>query len=219
MPILVAGKFSSSTKSQICDGLDIVACAEDADEAIALLCHESFDLVLIGMSAALRDDGFDLIRRLRASENDTPVLALTGSRVHDKLEAIGLGADEALSDPVDPVELRGRIGSILRRHRAFGRPLRRLGDLKLCLTARKAAFREAPLNLTAKEFSILELLVLREGSVLTKASFMDHLYAGTDEPDGRIIDVFMCKLRKKLERVGAGALISVVWGLGYMVSL
>lgn len=217
MPILMVGKFSSSMASQICDAQDIVVFADDADQAIALLCQESYDLVLIGMAAAARENGFDLIRRLRASKNDTPVLALTGSQVHDKVEAIGLGADEALADPIDPIELRGRIRSVLRRHRAFGRPLRRLGDLNLCLITREASFREVPLNLTAKEFSILELLVLREGSVLTKASVMDHLYTRTEEPDGRIIDVFMCKLRKKLERVGAGSLIGVVWGLGYMI--
>jgi two-component system cell cycle response regulator CtrA len=217
MPILMVGNFSSSMRSQIGDRRDIIVCEEGADEAIELLCLESYDLVLVGMAAALRGDGFDLIRRLRASENDTPVLALTGPHAHDKVEAIGLGADEALADPVDPIELRGRIEAIVQRHRAFGRPLRRLGKLELCLIKRKASFREVPLNLTAREFSILELLVLREGSVLTKASFMDHLYTETDGPDGRIIDVFMCKLRKKLERVGGGPLISVVWGHGYTI--
>jgi two-component system cell cycle response regulator CtrA len=84
----------------------------------------------------------------------------------------------------------------------FRRPVLRVGDLTLCLIRREAWFREAPLNLTGKEFSVLELLVLCKGSVLTKASFLDHLYTGTDKPDGRIIDVFICKLRKKLERAG-----------------
>jgi CheY-like chemotaxis protein len=84
MPILMAGRFSSSTTSQVCDDRDIVVCAQDSDEAIALLRHESNDLVLIGMAAPLPEDRLDLIRRLRASGNDTPVLALTGPQVHDK---------------------------------------------------------------------------------------------------------------------------------------
>ena len=88
----------------------------------------------------------------------------------------------------------------------------RLGDLSLCQIKREASFREASLSLTPKEFSILELLVLRRGSVLIKSSFLDYLYGGTGEPDGRIIDVYICKLRKKLERAGAGRLVSVVWG-------
>jgi two-component system, cell cycle response regulator CtrA len=217
MPILMVGRFSSSMRSQIRDPQDIIVCAEGSDEAIELLFLESYDLILVDMAAALREDGFDLIRRLRASENDTPVLALTGPHIHDQVEAIGLGADEALADPVDPIELRGRVEAIVQRHRGLGRPLRRVGKLELCLIKRKASFRGVPLNLTAREFSILELLVLREGSVLTKASFMDHLYTETDEPDGRIIDVFICKLRKELARVGSGPLISVVWGHGYKI--
>ena len=73
------------------------------------------------------------------------------------------------------------------------------------------------MHLTGKEYSILELLVLRKGMVLTKEAFLNHLYGGMDEPEVKIIDVFVCKLRKKLARAGAEGIIGTIWGRGYMI--
>jgi two-component system cell cycle response regulator CtrA len=217
MPILMVEKLFSVTTSHIGDEFGIVVCAEDADEAISLLRHESYDLVLLGMGSP-PEDGFELIRRMRACGDDTPVLALTGPRAEDRAEALRLGADEALTDPVDPVTLDAQVAAILERARGTVRPVLRVGDLHLYLPAAEARFRDMPLNLTPVEFSILELLIRCKGSVLTKATFLGHAYAAVDEPDCRIVDVLICKLRKKLERAGTGRLISVVWGCGYMIS-
>jgi two-component system cell cycle response regulator CtrA len=217
MSILLVEMYPSASTSHIGDDHGVIVCAEDADEAIALLRHDSFDLVVIGM-AALPDDGFDLIRRMRRAGDDTPIVALTQDGTDDAVIARGLGANEALADPVDPAALHACICATLRRAEDGGRPMLRLGDLSLCLTMRDAWFRQASLNLTAGEFSILELLVVRKGSVLTRTTFLNHLLSEMDKPDGKIIDVLMCKLRKKLERAGAGRLISVVWGHGYMIS-
>jgi two-component system, cell cycle response regulator CtrA len=217
MSILLVEMYPSQATSHIGDDHGVIVCAEDADEAIALLRHDSFDLVLISM-LALPEDGFDLIRRMRRSGDDTPIVALTRGGTDDEVTARGLGADKALADPVDPAELNACIHANLRRAGDVEPPMLRLGDLSLCLTTRDSWFRQASLNLTAGEFSILELLVLRKGSVLTRTTFLKHLFSEMEKPDGRIIDVLMCKLRKKLERAGAGRLISIVWGHGYMIS-
>jgi two-component system cell cycle response regulator CtrA len=217
MSILLVEMYPSQATSQIGDSHGVIVCAEDADEAIALLRHDSFDLVLINM-AALPDDGFDLIRRMRRAGDDTPIVALTRAGPDDGVAARALGANAALADAVDPAALHACICANLRRAVDGGRPMLRLGDLSLCLTTRDASFRQASLNLTAGEYSILELMVVRKGLVLTRTSLLNHLFSAREKPDGRIIDVLMCKLSKKLERAGAGRLISIVWGRGYMIS-
>ena len=217
MRILLVEKIRSVVTSHIGDDRLLVACAEDADEAISLLQQEPYDLVLLSMAEQSKD-GFGLIRRMRASGNDTPVLALTGSRFDDKIEALRLGADEALAEPIDPAELKARITSVLRHRREVGQPLLRMGDLSLCLTTRTVRFGDRLVQLSPKEFAMLELMVRHQGTILTKATFLNHLYNGVDDvPDARIIDVFICKLRKKLERAGAGDVISIVWVQGYML--
>lgn len=216
MTVLLVEKFSSPATLRIGDDHGIVVCAEDADEAMSLMRDESYDLVLVGI-ASLGEDGFDLIRRLRAAGNDTPLLALTGPHMADRTAAVTLGADEALAEPVEAAELSERMTLLLRHNRGVGPPVLRLGDLRLFPDVREAQFHETALNLTANEYSILELLVLRKGSVLTRTNFLERLYGGKRRPDGRIIDVMICKLRKKLQRAGAGRLVSVEWGHGYMI--
>jgi two-component system, cell cycle response regulator CtrA len=217
MRILLVENICSVATSHISDDLFLVACAEDADEALSLLQHEYYDLVLLNMGAQ-PTDGFDLIRRMRASGNDTPVLALTGPWVDDKTEALRLGADEALTEPVDPAALRVRIKAVLRHRRSVRQSLLWLGDLSLCLTLREVRFGNKLIRLSPKEFAMLELMVLRKGTILTKATFLNHLYIGADEEtEARLIDVSICKLRKKLRRAGAGDLICIVWGHGYII--
>jgi two-component system cell cycle response regulator CtrA len=89
--------------------------------------------------------------------------------------------------------------------------------VELNLDSREVAVDGREVHLTGKEYSILELLVLRKGMVLTKEAFLNHLYGGMDEPEMKIIDVFICKLRKKLAQAGADSLIGTVWGRGYMI--
>jgi two-component system cell cycle response regulator CtrA len=93
----------------------------------------------------------------------------------------------------------------------------RVGNLQLNLDSREVSIDSQLIHLTGKEYAILELLVLRKGMVLTKEAFLNHLYGGMDEPEMKIIDVFICKLRKKLAIAGAGNLIGTVWGRGYMI--
>ena len=89
--------------------------------------------------------------------------------------------------------------------------------MELNLDSREVTIDGRGIHLTGKEYSILELLVLRKGMVLTKEAFLNHLYGGMDEPEVKIIDVFVCKLRKKLARAGAEGIIGTIWGRGYMI--
>jgi two-component system cell cycle response regulator CtrA len=199
------------------DGNAVIERAESADEAMSLLLLETYDLALLDMML-IPDDGFDLIRRLRKSRNDTPILALTGVAACDRTIALRLGADDAMPDPVDSGELRARMRSVVRRSVVQSDSLVQLGDLGVNLATGDVSFSDAAIRLTRKEFSILELMVRRRNQMVTKQTILNHLYGGTDEPCAKIVDVFVCKLRKKLEHAGLVGAITTIWGGGYMMA-
>jgi two-component system cell cycle response regulator CtrA len=118
---------------------------------------------------------------------------------------------------MDIGELTARIQAVFRRHRGYSRSVLKVGDLSLSVETREVRFRDRLIHVTGKEYSTLELLVLRRGQFITKDMFLNHLYGGMDEPDTKIIDVLVCKLRKKLTTAGADGLIGTVWGRGYVL--
>ncbi len=187
------------------DGLEI---AKLYDYDIILL-----DLVLPDM------DGVDVLRRLRQARVETPVLVLSGlSQSENKVRCLAGGADDYLTKPFDKRELVARIQAIVRRSKGHAHSEIRTGRLAVNLATRTVAVDERPLHLTGKEYGILELLSLRKGTTLTKEMFLNHLYGGLDEPELKIIDVFICKLRKKLVAATRGEhYIETVWGRGYVL--
>lgn len=190
---------------------------QSGEEAVEMLRHYDYDLSVLELM--LPDiEGYEIVRRARAARVATPIVVLSGlTRPQAKVKAFSVGADDYLTKPFDPEELVARMQAILRRSKGFSEPTLRVGALKLSLDSREVTVNDAPVHLTGKEYSILELLVLRKGMVLTKDAFLNHLYGGMDEPEMKIIDVFICKLRKKLQAAGAGNLITTVWGRGYML--
>ena len=195
----------------------VVDQAETGEEGIELLRHYDYDIVVLDL--ILPDmEGFDVLRRMRHARNSTPVLVLSGmARAQAKVKALGIGADDFMTKPFDRAELLARVQAVVRRSKGFSQPTLRLGGLQISLDSRDVTVNGQPVHLTGKEYAILELLVLRKGMVLTKEAFLNHLYGGMDEPEMKIIDVFICKLRKKLALAGAGSLIGTVWGRGYMI--
>ncbi|WP_158743955.1 response regulator transcription factor CtrA [Acidisphaera sp. L21] len=195
----------------------IVDTTDTGEEALELVKHYDYDIVVLDLM--LPDmEGYEVVRRMRAARMETPVLILSGlSRPGAKVKGFGMGADDFISKPFDKAELVARMQAVVRRSKGYSQPTLRVGALQLNLDSREVLVSGNPVHLTGKEYSILELLVLRKGMVLTKEAFLNHLYGGMDEPEMKIIDVFICKLRKKLAQAGAGNLIGTVWGRGYMM--
>ncbi len=195
----------------------VVDAADTGEEALELLRHYDYDIVVLDLM--LPDmEGYEVVRRMRAARNDVPVLILSGlSRPQAKVKGLGVGADDFITKPFDKAELVARMQAIVRRSKGFSQPSLRVGKLRLNLDSREVLVDDSQVPLTGKEYAILELLVLRKGMVLTKEAFLNHLYGGMDEPEMKIIDVFICKLRKKLQAAGADGLIGTVWGRGYML--
>jgi len=195
----------------------IVDQTDTGEEALELVRHYDYDIVVLDL--LLPDmEGYEVVRRMRSSRVETPVLILSGlTRPQAKVKGFGMGADDYITKPFDKAELVARIQAVIRRSKGYSQPLLKIGNLQLNLDSRDVLVDGNQVHLTGKEYAILELLVLRKGMVLTKEAFLNHLYGGIDEPEMKIIDVFICKLRKKLAQSGAGNLIGTVWGRGYMM--
>ena len=164
-------------------------------------------------------NGTEVIRRLRASSVKTPVIVLSGlSDCKDKVGCLDIGADDYVTKPFDGKELVSRVQAVIRRSKGHADSIIRIGRMTVNLQARRVEVDGNVVHLTSKEYSILELLCLRKGATLTKDVFLNHLYGGMDEPELKIIDVFVCKLRKKLmDALGGESYIETVWGRGYSI--
>ncbi|WP_415427451.1 response regulator transcription factor [Acetobacter okinawensis] len=191
--------------------------ARSGQNAIELLRNYDYGLAII--TTTLPDmDGYTILNTLRTLKVATPVIILSDVDTPDaKIRAFALGADDYLAESFETAELIARVQAILRRSNGYAHPIAQVGSLTLNLNNHTVTVGNRPIHLTGKEFAILELLVLRKGIAQTKETFLNHLYGGRDEPDIKIIDVFICKLRKKLQTVGAEDLISTVWGRGYIL--
>jgi two-component system cell cycle response regulator CtrA len=179
-----------------------------------------YDYDIIILDLMLPDmDGYDVLKQLRASKVETPILILSGlAELDNKIQGLGFGADDYLTKPFDKRELMARIHAIVRRSQGHAHSEIVVGRVRVNLDSRTVQVNDTPVHLTGKEYGILELLALRKGSTLTKEQFLNHLYGGMDEPEVKIIDVFICKLRKKLEDASGGDnYIETVWGRGYVL--
>ncbi len=186
------------------------------EEGVDLAKIYDYDIVLLDLN--LPDmSGYDVLRSLRSAKVHTPILILSGlAGIEDKVRGLGLGADDYLSKPFHKVELIARIHALVRRSKGHADSVIATGDLIVNLETRNAEHYGQKLHLTGKEYQMLELLALRKGSTLTKEMFLNHLYGDLDEPDAKIIDVFICKIRKKLINASGGQdYIETIWGRGY----
>ena len=188
------------------------------EEGVDLAKLYDYDLMLLDLN--LPDmTGLEVLRQLRLARVDTPILILTGADDTDsKLKGFGFGADDYLTKPFHREELVARIHAIIRRSKGHAQSVIKTGEISVNLDAKTVEVNGRAVHLTGKEYQMLELLSLRKGTTLTKEMFLNHLYGGMDEPELKIIDVFICKLRKKLsEATGGGNHIETVWGRGYVL--
>ena len=188
------------------------------EEGIDLAKLYDYDLILLDL--VLPDiNGHDVLRQLRVARIDTPILILSGETdTENKMRGFGSGADDYLTKPFHREELIARIHAIIRRSKGHSQSIIKTGDIEVNLNGKTVEVRRNTVHLTGKEYQMLELLSLRKGTTLTKEMFLNHLYGGMDEPELKIIDVFICKLRKKLsEATGRENHIETVWGRGYVL--
>jgi two-component system cell cycle response regulator CtrA len=188
------------------------------EEGIDLGKIYDYDIILLDLN--LPDmSGFDVLRKLRVSKVKSPVLILSGvAGIEDKIKGLGFGADDYLTKPFHKDELVARIHAIVRRSRGHAQSIINTDDLCVNLDNKTVEISGARVHVTGKEYQMLELLALRKGTTLTKEMFLSHLYGGMDEPEMKIVDVFICKLRKKLANASGGKdYIETVWGRGYVM--
>ncbi len=212
---MMASSLKSMFESEkiICD---VTALGEDGLEIGKMY---DYDLIILDLN--LPDiNGYEVTRRLRGGQIHTPVLVISGmDGVEDKLKAFDIGIDDYVTKPFKKPELLARVQAVIRRSRGHSDTVIKTGKMEVNLQKKIVSVEGEPLALTPKEYAILELLSLRKGTTLTKEMFLNHLYGGIDEPELKIIDVFICKLRRKLLQILGDdeQCIQTVWGRGYIL--
>jgi two-component system cell cycle response regulator CtrA len=199
------------------DGFNVY-CTDLGEEGLDLGKLYDYDIILLDLN--LPDmHGYDVLKKLRLSKVNTPILILTGmAEMENKVKGLGFGADDYVTKPFHKEELIARIHAIVRRSKGHSQSVIKTGKLSVNLDTKTVEVSEQRVHLTGKEYAMLELLSLRKGTTLTKEMFLNHLYGGMDEPELKIIDVFICKLRKKLAAAtGGDNYIETVWGRGYVL--
>ncbi len=199
------------------DGFNVYT-TDLGEEGVDLGKVYDYDIILLDLN--LPDmTGFDVLKSLRVSKVNTPILILTGQGdIETKVRGLGFGADDYMTKPFHKDELVARIHAIVRRSKGHSQSVITTGKLVVNLDAKTVEVAGLRVHLTGKEYQMLELLSLRKGTTLTKEMFLNHLYGGMDEPELKIIDVFICKLRKKLAAATVGEhYIETVWGRGYVL--
>jgi two-component system cell cycle response regulator CtrA len=188
------------------------------EEGVDLGKLYDYDIIMLDLN--LPDvSGYEVLRTLRVSKVKTPILILSGlAGIEDKIKGLGFGADDYMTKPFHKNELVARIHAIVRRSKGHAQSVIQTGDLVINIGTKSVAVQGQRVYLTSKEHQMLELLGLRQGKTVSKEQFLNHLYGGIEEPEQKIIDVFMCKLRKKLSRASGGKdYIETVWGRGYVL--
>jgi two-component system cell cycle response regulator CtrA len=188
------------------------------EEGIDLGKLYDYEIILLDLN--LPDmSGFEVLRSLRVSKVKTPILILSGlAGIEVKCKGLGYGADDYMTKPFHKDELVSRIHAIVRRSKGHAQSVIQIRELVLNLDRKMVEVSGVPVSFTGMEYKMLELLMLQKDKPVSKEMFLNHLYGGMDEPEVKIIDVFICKLRKKLANASGGEnFIETIWGRGYVL--
>ncbi|MGV3279105.1 response regulator transcription factor [Rickettsiales bacterium LUAb2] len=191
----------------------------NGEEAIEYINAYEYDLIMLDIMLPGNQNGYDVLSYIRENKKlHTPVLMLSGlSDSPKKVISLNKGADDYLTKPFDKQELLARINAIVRRHQGYSSSIIVIGDLKIDIDKRQVTINDKLVPVTTKEYNIVQILALRKGKTVSKESLLDALYNGLDEPEPKIIDVFICKLRKKFKKMSKNShhYIETIWGQGY----
>jgi len=187
----------------------------DGEEGLVYGMAVDYDLIILDIMLPRRD-GLSVLRELRVKEVKTPILLLTAkATIESKVEGLDSGSDDYLTKPFDLRELVSRVNALLRRN-SVDQPVQlTIADLTLDPVKRIARRGERALELTAREFSLLEYLMRKKGHALSRSQIMDHVWSGEFEGTSNIVDVYIKYLRGKVDLPGSTKLIHTVWGVGY----
>ncbi|MBR0641351.1 response regulator transcription factor [Plastoroseomonas hellenica] len=211
-PMNVIGKVRALQLATI-----TVDTAKSGEDAVDMTRHFDYDVMILGVSLADMT-GVEALRRLRARNISVPAIATTKSGdLAAVVQALDIGADDCITPATDRTEFLARVRSVIRRSKGFARSALTAANLTLDIQSKDVTIESRAVNLTGKEQSIMELLIMRKGVVQSKEAILTHLYNGIDEPEMKIIDVFICKLRRKLAEAGFSGAIGTVWGRGYVL--
>lgn len=193
----------------------VVDTATDGTEGGWMAAEYPLDIAIIDLGLP-GQDGISIIQQLRAAEQDYPVLILTArSRWQDKVEGLEAGADDYLTKPFQMEELLARVRALIRRSGRWTQSELTSGPFTLDTTSQKVSNNDGVINLTAYEYRLLEYLILHAGEVLSKTRLTEHIYAEDDERDSNVIEVFIRRLRKKLDPDSKLQPIETLRGRGY----
>ena len=197
--------------------LAVIDETSDVEEVLDLVKFYDYDVVLLRIAQDRLGD-IDLIRRLRLARTKASIVVLTRSlNEAGRLRVLQAGADDLIVEALSHEEVFMKVQNLVRRSRGFQDNALRIGAVEINMNAKKLYAKGQAVPLTKKEYQIAEILALRKGAVLSKEAILDHLYGGLDEPNPKIIDVFVCKIRKKLQMLGVDDFVETNWGHGYMV--
>jgi DNA-binding response OmpR family regulator len=209
-PILADGLITAFKSADY--AVDHAASGEEADH---MLSAQHYDAVILDIGLP-KADGYEVLRRMRRRGSRAPVLMLTArDALEDRVKGLDLGADDYLTKPYDLPELEARVRALIRRGQSGGGAELTHGDLALDTAGRRATIKGTPLDLSAREMGVLEVLMLRAGRVVSKEQLAEHLYGWGEEVGANAIEVYVHRLRKKLEP--AGVSVRTIRGLGYLL--
>jgi two-component system OmpR family response regulator len=209
-PVLADGLTRSLRQSDYA-----VDCSGNGSEADHILATQTYDLVILDLGLP-QLDGLEILRRLRHRGSRVPVLVLTArDTLDDRVKGLDLGADDYLSKPFELAELEARVRALIRRGHSGGGSLLTHGTLSVDTAGRRAMLNGEPLELSARELGVLEVLMLRTGRVVNKEQLAEQLYGWDEEVGANAIEVYVHRLRRKLEP--AGVKIRTIRGLGYLL--
>jgi DNA-binding response OmpR family regulator len=220
MRVLVVEDYPPLSKSLL-QGLGeagyAVEHAADGEAALTLASTTAFDAVVLDLMLP-KLDGLSVLSALRARKNATPVLVLTArDGVGDRVKGLDLGADDYLVKPFAFEELLARVRALIRRKYQASDSTLRVGDLEVDTTARTVKRGGRAVQLSAREYALLEYLAARRGQVVSRSEIWDHVYDFASDPSSNVVDVYIGYLRKKIDQDHASKLIHTRRGQGYLL--
>jgi two-component system OmpR family response regulator len=193
--------------------------AADGEEGLFLAGANPYDAIVLDLMLP-KIDGLTVLKRLRESGRQVPVLVLTArDGVDDRIQGLDLGADDYLPKPFAFNELLARVRALVRRAYHTGDPVMRIGHLAIDTASRRVRVDDEEVTLTAREYALLELLARRHGELVTRGEVFEHCYGFDADTASNVIDVYIGYLRKKIERSGRPKLIHTRRGQGYQLSV